>query len=105
MYGAINTDYNTSNGSYVIKFISKAYTQKNNTTNNGKVISAGELVVKAEYLFSMQENTNWYGKQQPLQQTIIFQTRTIIHTCLGVIILRYVQDIPNNLCISNQAGK
>ena len=79
--------------------------KKNNTTNNGKVISAGELVVKAEYLFSVQENTNWYGKQQPLQQTIIFQTRTIIHTCLGVIILRYVQDIPNNLCISNQAEK
>ena len=26
----------------------------------GQVISAGELVVKAQYIRSMQENANWY---------------------------------------------
>ena len=40
-------------GLYVIKFISEAYTLQNNTTIDGKVISAGELVVKAQYLCSM----------------------------------------------------
>ena len=49
MYGAFNTDDNTSNGFYVIKFFSEEYTLKNNTTIDGQVISDGELVVKAQY--------------------------------------------------------
>ena len=51
----------------------------------------------------MQENTNWYLKQQPLQQKIILPTRTIIHPPLVVIIIRYVQDIPKKICSRNVA--
>ena len=75
MYGAINTDDTTENGFYIIQFISKAYTLQNDTTIDGQVISASDLVVKAQYLCLMQENTNWYWKQQPLQQTIIVPTK------------------------------
>ena len=50
MYGAINTDDNTSNGLYVIKFLSEAYTLQNNTAIDGHVISAGELFIKAQYI-------------------------------------------------------
>ena len=53
MYGAINTDDTTSNGSYVIQFISEVYMQKK--TINGQIISSGELVVKA-YFFSPCKN-------------------------------------------------
>ena len=67
MYGAINISDNTSNVLYVIQFISEAYTLQKNTTIYGQVISAGELVVKAQYIFSMQENTHFYWKQQPLK--------------------------------------
>ena len=74
MYGAINTYETTTNGFYVIKLISEAYTLQNNTTIDGQVISAGELVVRVQYLCSIQENTNWYWKQQPMQQTIIVPT-------------------------------
>ena len=73
-----------------------------NTTIYGQVIYAGEIVVKAQYLCSIEEKTNWYWKQQPLQQTIIFLTRTILHTRLDVIIIRYVKDIPKNICSRNQ---
>ena len=66
MYGDINTDDSTKNGFYVIQFISYAYTLQNNTTIDGQVIYSGGLVFKAQYLCSMQENTNWYWKQQPL---------------------------------------
>ena len=96
MYGTIKTDDNTTNGFYVIKFLSEAYTIQNNIKVDGKVISAGELVVKAQYIFSMQENTNWYWKQQPLQQTIIVPTCKILHPRLDVITIRYFQDIPKN---------
>ena len=65
-------------------------------------ISDGELVFKAQYLCSTQENTNWYWKQQPLQQTIIVPKRTILHPRLDVIIIRYVQDIHKNVCNSIQ---
>ena len=34
--------------------MSEAYTLQNNTTIYGQVISAGELVVKAQYIFSVQ---------------------------------------------------
>ena len=51
------------------------------------------------------ESTNWYWKQQPLQQTIIVPTRTIIHPRLDFIIMGYVQDIPRKICSSNEAKK
>ena len=76
-----------------------------NTTVDGKVISAGELVVKAQYLCSKQENNNWYWKQQPMQQTIIVPTRTILHPRLDVITIRYVQYIHKNVCYMIQATK
>ena len=66
MYGVINTDETTKNILYVIQILSKAYTLQNNKTIYGQVISAGEIVVKAQYLCSMQENINWYWKQQTL---------------------------------------
>ena len=53
----------------------------------------------------MQENTNWYWKQQPLQQTIILPTCKIIHPRLEVIIIRYVQDITKKICGKNEAKK
>ena len=50
MYGGINTANITTNGFYVIQFISEAYTLQNITTIDGQVIYDGELVVKAQYL-------------------------------------------------------
>ena len=78
---------------------------KKNKTIDGKVISAGELVFKAQYICSMQEKTNWYWKQQQLKQTIIVPKRTILHPSLDVIIIGYLQNIPNKLCSRNKAKK
>ena len=50
MYGAINTYDTPTNGLYVIKLLSEVYTLQKNTIIDGQVISAGELVVKAQYL-------------------------------------------------------
>ena len=58
MHGAINTYDTTTNGLYVIQFLSEAYTLQNSTTIDGKFISTDELVVKAQYICSIQENTN-----------------------------------------------
>ena len=46
-------------------FTSEAYTLQYNTTIDKKIITAGELVAKAKYLFSMQVHTNWYWNQLP----------------------------------------
>ena len=84
--------------SIVIQFISELYTLQNNTKIDGHVISNGGLVSKAQFLCSMQENTNWYWKQQPLKHTIIVPTRTIPYPRLDVITIRYVHDIPKSVC-------
>ena len=53
----------------------------------------------------MQESTNWYWKQQPLQHNIIFPTRTILHPGLDFATIRYVQDIPKTVCNRIQVEK
>ena len=53
----------------------------------------------------MQENINWYWKQQPLKHTIIVPTRTILHPHLDAIIIIYVQDTPKNVCSRNEAKR
>ena len=42
-YGAINTYYTTTNGSYVIMFMSEGYALQNNTSIARKCITAGEF--------------------------------------------------------------
>ena len=78
---------------------------QNNTKIDGQVISAGELFVKAQYIFSMQENSNWYWKQQSLKQNNTVSTRTIIHPCLDVIRITDVQDTPGTICDRIQEKK
>ena len=51
----------------------------------------------------MQEKNHWYWDQQPLQQIIIVPTRTIIHTHLDVVVIKYVQDTPKSVCNRIQA--
>ena len=46
-HGAINTTDTSTNGFYVIVFTSGAYTLQENTTIDGQILSAGELVVNA----------------------------------------------------------
>ena len=69
-YGAINTTYTSTNGFYVIMFTPGAYILKENTSIDGQIITAGELVVKRKYLCSMQVDTNWYWTQQPNHQQL-----------------------------------
>ena len=78
-YGAIITTDSSSNGFYVIMFKSGAYTLHENTTIDGKIITAGELVVKAQYLCYIQIDTNWYWNQQPKHNLITVPARTILH--------------------------
>ena len=64
-HGSTKTTETTTNGFYVIMFTSKAYKLQDNTTMDGNIITAGELVVKSQYLCSMQVDTNWNLNQHP----------------------------------------
>ena len=79
-YGAIYTTDTFTNGFYVIIFTSGSYTLQENTTIYGHFITAGELVVKEQYLCYMQVDTNWYCNQQPKHHVITVPTCTILHT-------------------------
>ena len=65
-------------------FTSGAYTLKENTTIDGQIITAGELVFKAQHLCSIQIYTNLYWNQQPKHHFITVLARTILHPLLEV---------------------
>ena len=73
IYGAINIYYTTTNLFYVILFISEAYTLQNNTKIDGQAISYGELVVKTQYLFSMQKTLIFIGNNIHCNRLSYFQ--------------------------------
>ena len=101
-YGAINTTYTSTNGFYFIMFTLGAYTLQENTTIDGQIITAGKLVVKVQYLCSMQIDTNWYFNQQPKHHFITVSTRTILHPQLEVHAITDFHAIPTSVCSRKQ---
>ena len=56
------------------------------------------MVVKAQYLCSLQVDTHWYWNQHPQQHVITFPTRTILHSRLEVNAVMDIRDIPKSVC-------
>ena len=101
-HGATNTSDTSTNGYYVIKFISEAYTLQNNTTIDAKIITTGEIVAKGKYTCYMQDSTNCYFEKHTQQKAIIFPTCKIRNPCIDAFGITPVQDIPKSVCNSFQ---
>ena len=97
-YLDINTADTSTNGFYVIMFTSGAYTLQESTTIDGQIITAGELVVKAQYVCYMQIDTNLYCNQQPKYHVITVPTRTILRPQIGVNVITDFYAIPTSIC-------
>ena len=104
-YGAMNTTDTSTNGFYVIMFTSGAYTLQENTTIDGQILIAGELVINAKYICSMQVDTNWYWNQQPNHHVITVPTRKIIHPQLEGDAIKDFYAMPTSICSKTQAEK
>ena len=104
-YGTINTTDTKTNGFYVIMFTLEVYTLEDNTTIDGKIITAGELVVKAQYICSMQVDTNWYWNQHPQHHSITVKTWKRLHPLIEVNAVTYFYAIPKSLYNRVQAKK
>ena len=63
------------------------------------------MVVKAEYLFSLHLDNNWYWNKHPQQHVITVTTHTILHPRLEVISVKYFHAILKRLCNRTQAQK
>ena len=72
---------------------------------DGKIITAGELVVKAQYLCSMKVDTNWYQNQQPKHYVITVTTRTILHPQPEVNSVTKFHAIPTHVYTRTQEKK
>ena len=104
-YVAINTTDTTTYGFFVILFTPEAYTLWYNTAIDGKIITAGELVVKSQYFYYLRVNTNLYWNQQPKQHIIKVPTRKILHPQLEVSAVTDFHSIPTSVCTRTQAKK
>ena len=92
-HGAINTTYPATLGYYAVNYVSDAYT------------TAGEIVVKVQYLSCTKSTTTWYWEKTHKKQVIVIPTCTILNPCLDVFVVKYVQDIPRSICNRNQARR
>ena len=86
-------------------FTSGAYILQENTTIDGQIINAGELVVNAKYLCCMQVDTNWDCNQQPKDHVITVTASTILHPQLDVDAIIEFHAIPTSACSRTQAKK
>ena len=77
---------------------SGAYTLQENTKIDGQIITAGEFVVKAKYLCSMQVDNSWYWNQQTKHHIIKVPTRTVLHPQLEVDAITDFHEIPTGVC-------
>ena len=75
-------------------FTSEAYKIQDNKKIDGQTITDGELVVKAQYICSMQVDTKWYCNQHPQQHVSTVPTGTILHALLEVNSVTYFHDKP-----------
>ena len=101
-YGEINTTDTSTNGFYFIMSTSSAYTLQENAKIDGKIITAGESVVKAQYLCSMKIDTNCYWNKQLKYHVITLPTHTILHPQLEVNAIKDFHTIPTSVCSSTQ---
>ena len=83
-------------------FTSGSYTLQENTTIDGQILIAGELVVNEKYLCSMQVDTNWYWNQQPKRHVTTVPTRTIIHPQLEGDAIKDFNLITTSICYRTQ---
>ena len=79
-------------------FTSEACTLQDNTTIEGQIITAGELVIKSQYLCYIQIDTNWYWNQHPQQHVITVPRCLILHPRLEVKAVTDFHDIPKSVC-------
>ena len=63
------------------------------------------MVVKAQYLCSMQVKNNWYWDQHTQQQVIIVTTHTILYPRLEVNAITDIHNISKSVCNRKQAKK
>ena len=70
---------------------------------DGQIITAGELFVKAQYICSVQVDTNWYWNQQPKQHVITVPTRIILNQQLEVNAVTNFNAIPTSVCTKTEA--
>ena len=81
------------------------FTVQDNTTINGKIITAEKLVAKAQYIFSTQVDTNWYWNKHPQQHFITVPTRTTLHPRIEVNVETDFHAIPKILYNITKAKK
>ena len=65
-------------------FTLEAYTLQDSTIIDRHILTSVELVVKSQYLYSMQLDINWYWYKHPQQHVITVTTLTILHPRLEV---------------------
>ena len=101
-YSAMNTTYTAELGYYVAKYVSEAYTLQEYTTCDGKISMSDELILKSKYISCMKAKKG-IGRKHISKKSLLFQHAQFYIHVLKYFPVKYVQDIPKNVCNINQA--
>ena len=83
-YYAINTIYTNTMVYYVIIFISVTYTLQKETTYNGKISTAGEIIVKYQYMNYIQGKKIGIGNNHHnIKISLFTHNQLYIHACMS----------------------
>jgi hypothetical protein len=96
-FGVVNTDDQRTDGFYVIKFLSKAYTLQEDITVNDELLKSGTLVCDAEYQSQAQPGSLWYVRSSNETQPIKLQVSKILITDLSVDIIDGVSQLDRSM--------
>ena len=61
-YGAVNANDQSTDGFYIVKFLSTVYTLQHDELVDNEILKAGSLVTDAEYMSPAMKDSLWYVK-------------------------------------------
>ena len=96
-YGAIDADYSTYHGYYIIIFSSSLYNLQVDLNIDVQVTSSGEMVCEGTYYFPINRNSHYYVSPKNKSNNTILSPRKIINVNVNIICYDSNDVVPSSL--------
>ena len=103
-YSAIDTDYYSCRGYYMIKVSSQTYTFQEDLSIGGQIISSGKILCEGTYFFPINMNSHYYVLQKNKSINTVFSLGKIINGNVNIICYGWNDFFPQCLRSISQSS-